>query len=495
MMRRSRYAALAAIALASVAFAPAGAQSVRVSGSTSLRYIELRPLLRDSVPQDATTGTDLLRQLPDGRVVRCIPEDAFCRDLRPGPTVSTVPVMHDLEASVWGLGEGIRLYSQVRVRTAWGPQQSADLWPRADDNFDLLASYAELERERVRVRLGRQFKVSGLGFYNFDGAAAAFRPVPAVWIEAYGGRSLLRGLNEPRTSGALESIESFAPGNTGIIGGFHARYRPSPRLAMSALYQVDVRTDRGSVYSELAILDGVLRLRGATLDGALEADVATGSINEARLHLRSPPIKRVALFGEVRRYRPYFEQWTIWGAFSPVGFTEGRAGITWADPRGRLIVRGEGSHRTYGDVGEDEGTDEFRTSGWGVGSNVSWSPSMPWRLEASYRVETGFGAARRDAHAGVVRQIGENGSVALQGLLFERLYEFRLQEGKVIGLGAEAAMPINGRTRVVATAATYRHLERGIVSGIDWTQRRGSLRVEWTLGSEPVFRPRTEGVR
>jgi hypothetical protein len=92
-------------------------------------------------------------------------------------------------------------------------------------------------------------------------------------------------------------------------------------------------------------------------------------------------------------------------------------------------------------------------------------------------------------HAGVIRQFGDGGSVGVQGVLFERLYEFRLSEGTVVGIGAEAAVPLSSRLRLVGTASTYRHLDRAD-TGLDWTQRRASMRLEWTIGAEPVMAPR-----
>ena len=80
----------------------AAAQTVLVSGSTSVRYVELRPFVRDSVPAGLTEGDGLLRQLPDGRVVRCLPGEAFCRNVRPGDRVSTMPLIQDVSVSAWG---------------------------------------------------------------------------------------------------------------------------------------------------------------------------------------------------------------------------------------------------------------------------------------------------------------------------------------------------------------------------------------------------------
>jgi hypothetical protein len=212
------------------------AQSVRITGATSFRYIELRPFIRDSVPAGATEGSELLRQLPDGRVVRCIPGEAFCRDVRPGSAISTFPAIHDIDATAWGFGQGIRLVAQVRARSALGAHR--ELWPQGDDAIDVQSLYGELTRDRWRLRAGRQWKVSGLGYYNFDGLAGAIRPMPTLWIEAYAGRSLVRGLNEARTGAALKPSSrcrcrtpDFSPEYMPGIG--HRLASPSARCTRS----------------------------------------------------------------------------------------------------------------------------------------------------------------------------------------------------------------------------------------------------------------------
>jgi opacity protein-like surface antigen len=464
---------------------PGAAQTVLVSGSTSVRYIELRPFVRDSVPAGITVGDGLLRQLPDGRVVRCLPGDAYCRDVRPGESVSTMPLIQDLNLSAFGFGRGLRLYSHVRGRSALGAERG--LWPQENDHFEVLALYGEMERDNLRIRAGRQWKVTGLGYYNFDGVAVALRPSETMWIEAYGGRSLVRGLSEARTSGALESIEDLSLANAGVLFGLHARYRPAPRLALSAAYQVDVRGDRAAAYSELAIADGVLRIGLGSVESSVELDLAGKALNQARVTLRSAPVGRATLFAEARRYHPYFELWTIWGAFSPVGFDEGRGGVTWTSPDSRLSGRVEASYRSYGDAATDS-PDDYRTTGWGTGVGATWTPWQPWTVDAYYRLESGFGASRWEGQAGIRRAFAGTGSLALQGVAFQRLYEFRLDKGTVVGFGGEGSVPFGDRGHVFASAMIYRQ-HGGGPSAIDWNQRRASLRFEWMLGSEPGSPP------
>jgi hypothetical protein len=462
----------------------AEAQSVRVTGSTSLRYVEVRPFVRDSLPAEEVGGAGLLRQTPDGRVVRCVVGDAFCRGTHPGEQVSTIPAMQDLEVSAWGFGEGIRAFAHLRGRTAWGG--NPDLWPRAEETLDVLAAFGELDRERYRIRAGRQFTTSGLGFYNFDGLALTARPLQGLSLDGQVGRSLVRGLNEPRTGGALEAIEELAPIEPGLMLSGQVRYRPSARWALAALYHRDIRDDRAGLYSELARAEGVYRFEGGSVEGSMEADLAGGQLNELRLRFRAPPFRSTAAAAEIRRYRPYFELWTIWGAFSPVGFDEGRLDLTWARARGDVVVRGEASFRSYDDTGMETAVAPLRTDGWGLGTSASWSPRAAWRVEGGYRVEVGFGAARSEGHAGVVRRLGDRGHVAMRGLGFQRLYEFRLDEGVVLGAGAEGSFLLSERSRMVGSLTGYRHLDRGDAPGTDWTQLRASLRLQWTVGAEPA---------
>ena len=474
---------LGAILLGTATAGEAFGQDVRLTGSTNLRYVELRPFVPDSVLAVDAEGTGLYRQAADGGVVRCVAGDTFCRGTRPGATTSTVPVVQDLELSAWGFGEGIRVYGQVRGRTGLGG--NPDIWPQADDTFDLLSAYGELTRERYRVRAGRQWATSGLGFYNFDGLALMLIPVAGLSLEGLAGRSLVRGINEPRTGGALAAIDDLAPVEPGIMMSARVQYQPSGRLSLTALYHRDIRRDRAGLYSELAGAQGVYRFGQASAEGALEADLATGQLNEARVRVRTPLIGSTAIAAEVRRYRPYFELWTIWGAFSPVGFDEGRVNLTWAPGAGNLLLRGEGSYRAYHDTGTETSVGRFRTDGWGVGLDGSWSPRDLWQVEGGYRLEVSFGSTRSEGHAGVRRRLGELSHVSVNALAFQRLYEFRLEEGVVLGIGADASIRLTERSRLAGGLTGYRHLDRGTQAQMDWTQLRGHVRLEWTVGAEP----------
>jgi hypothetical protein len=254
-------------------------------------------------------------------------------------------------------------------------------------------------------------------------------------------------------------------------------------VALGAAYQLDIRGDRSAAYSELGVAEGVIRFGRGSAEGSVEFDLGGGVLNHARLTVRSPPVRNTALVAEVRRYHPYFELWTIWGAFSPVGFSELRAGATWASSDGDVMARGDLSFRNYDDA-ETGAPDAFMGSSWGLGGHVSWSPAISWRTEAGYRVEGGFGAGRWDGQASVRRDL-RGSSLGIHVIAFQRLYEFRLGEGTVVGIGGEAMLPLGERGRLFAALTTYRQ-HGGIPTALDWNQRRASLRYEWILGSEPA---------
>ena len=230
-----------AVALALAPAAVTG-QSVRVTGTTTVRYISIRPLEVDSVAVGTVDGEGVIRTDSLGRRVRCLAAAPFCRFFRSGDVASTVPIVQDIAATAWGFGRGVRLFARVRARASATDASAA--WPRADDAFDALEAYGELDRPRYRVRAGRQWQVSGLGYYNFDGASVVLRPSRILSVNAFGGWSLARGLNESRASGALGAVESFVPDRRGVLIGTSATVRLLPGSALTAVYQREVRGDR-----------------------------------------------------------------------------------------------------------------------------------------------------------------------------------------------------------------------------------------------------------
>jgi len=456
----------------------AQAQSVRVSGVTSMQAVDLRPLVDDSVPIGLAIGDGPYRTLADGRVVRC-DGIAWCRFRSSGTRVTATPLVQDLRASAWGLGQGISLHTHVRLRDALGSDQFE--WPRADDAFDALEAYLQVDRPRLRARVGRQWVMGGLGVYNYDGASLQLRRGRSR-VEAFAGRSLVEGLNDPVGGEVLKEIDDLPPDDHGRLYGLTVATTFAGRGAAAATWQRVIREDRAALYSERAAIDASWLLAGFNLDGAFAYDLSGQLVNEARLRASRQLPGRLTASLEARRHRPFFEAWTIWGAFSPVAFDEGRATLGWHSADGRLTMDVRGARRTYGETDQGLESMPLRGDGWRAGAGAAWARGEHWLWYADYDIDIDYGASRSDVAGGARWMPDENRylGVSLSGL--QNIYEFRVGTGRVTGVHVEGATRVAGDARLVMDGALYsHHLTNGAYTP-DWSQRRFSVRLEWALG-------------
>lgn len=433
-------------ALLLLAGSAANAQSIRVNGLTTARYIDVKPIST----QDR---------------------------------VALVPLTQDLNVNVWGFGTGMRLYAEVRGRASAG--DNSEIWPQSDDNFDVIAAYAELDRKHFRVRGGRQWKASPLGFYNYDGASLLIRPARAIRAELFGGWSLLAGESDDFGAAVVGAIEPFKDDEKRNIFGGQIQLHLAPRINMSALYQREVRADRAGLYSERVAGDASFGFGTATLLGGVETDLAADVINEARVQLSAPLFARITGSIEARRYRPYFDLWTIWGFFNPIGFKEALANARWSNSTGTAALHIGGGVRSYDD---DDGGVEFerlREDGWRAVADVSWTPKPVVTLSGAYRADIGFGASRSQGDISARLNIGERGHLSASALAFQSAHELQVREGTVYGFGTDAALKVSPTSKIGWSMAVYRHDNATPTDEIDWSQMRGSVWLEWTVGSNP----------
>lgn len=481
---RRALAALAALALSGLWAAGAGAQGVVIQGSSWAQFLDMRPLLTDSVPIGATDSlSTTLRRTPNGVITNCATGDTYCYYLRSAPRASLTALMQDLDVTAWGLGRGISVHAQLRGRTAEGDAQ--DLWPQARQTFDVLSAYVEYDRQPVLARLGRQWVASGLGMFNFDGASIDVHPIREIGINVYGGGTLIQGLDRPLGAAALSPVEDIPPVDKSFLVGGQLQIRPSANGVMQVQYQREVRNDRGALYSERAAANAEFRFGPVSVGGDATRDFATETFNDAAAHVTFDPWHRVTSRFEFRHYSPYFDLWTIWGAFSPVGYNEGSGTLAWTSPGTWLTLGVSGGYREYGNTSTGVAFLPLRDSGWRVGANGSLRPANDWTVQGSYDMDINFGASSTDGDVAVRWSPGDRGSLALHGTAFQNIYEFTVGEGRVYGAGLEGAVQLHADLRLVGDAMLYRHAGRNEPTMADWNQRRASLRLEWRVGGEP----------
>lgn len=461
------------------------AQGFRGEARVGSTFLEVRPLVRDSLLEGEVPGTNLRRRLSDGTVVTCTQGD-FCRWYRAGEVESLVVTTQDLLLTGWTNITG--LSARVHLRGRYG---SDDFWPLTDQELEAVSAYLDYDRSDYRARAGRIYRTDGLGYYNFDGASFLWRGFRPLWIEAYGGWSLPRGVNAPRTGDLFEEADLFAPDDRGLLFGLEAGGRLGRALSVRAAYQRDIRTDRLALYSERLAFDARAILGEAVLELSTEYDWTWEQLNELRLRASAPIRSGLELMVEGRHHSPFFELWTIWGAFSPVGFNEGRVAVAWRPPETGLRLEAGGAYRDYEET--DAGTvgSTIRDDGWRVFADGSWRRDG-WFASAGYRAEAGFGAARFGGDARVGRTFSTGTYLSVRGSLTQTFGEFRLNEQLVSGFGVDGGVRVwdftlNGGAAIYRVSAEERPVEG------DWTQARVHGGLSYRFGMEPGRRATDAG--
>ena len=455
------------------------AQGIRGWVGTSVQAVQMRPLALDTVAADAVVlGDDgLFTYL--GQSVTCVTE-GVCTMYVPAPEETAVAATQDVSLTAWGLGvQGLSFTTLLRGRAKGGGEV---VWPRSDDSFDLLLGYAQLDRGTVRVRLGRQEVRSGLGFPAFDGGFAALS-LGRFNLEAYGGRSMARGLREP-THDALRSLESFIPDESVYLvgGAAHGRFTTT---AFTARYQREILADRSGLVSERASVDFNSTLPGARITGSLDYDFAFEQWGKGHVTLSKP-------FGDGhwlveasgRRYVPYFELSTIWGFFEPVSYSEAEVRTAWS-PESGLGVWVSGGWRTYEETGATTVLRALRDDGWRANSGVRWQLSPGVTVDGKYSLEWGPGSFLSSGDVALRLEPLERFSLTLQATTFQQVEAFRLGDGRAIGAGLSLDYMVSDRTTFTGGASMLRHRDGGTTTLSPWNQGRAWTALRIGVGSDP----------
>jgi len=332
------------------------------------------------------------------------------------------------------------------------------------------------------VRAGRQAERSGLGHHRFDGAALTLRS-GVLRAHGYGGISLVRGLDQGLDGDVLQGLDDLIPEErTWVVGGgLSARW--SRHLGVAGEYRRRIRDDRLGLFSERVSLDASGRWRRWRLRGSLERDLSTASWNEAGLWLTTPSVRGLQGEAFARRHHPFFELWTIWNAFAPVGFDEAGGSLRHRTPgyagQSEVTFR----RRVYREPGTGLLFAPIRDDGWHASASTHWR-WKGWSASARYAADIGTGQSRSDASGRLGRTLGPV-DVGLRIHAFEYIREFRIAGDTVLGVGLDARWRIGPDTVLSAGYLRTHHDEHAQVGGIAWDQDRAWARLGWTLGPDP----------
>jgi hypothetical protein len=459
------------------------AQGYRLRLDSRFQTVAFRGVVSDSIDRaGAVVGSTGGLFTPDGFAVTCTGSGDFCRFYRPGPRLSSSPLVSYADLTVWGLGEpGLSLRGNAR----WGADLSAaDLWPGTHPAIQLLEGYAEYATGEVTGRLGRQHVAGRLGWTGIDGAALTVRSARyGLELTGYGGWGLARGVDLPATSPSLNPLEDYQLPERHLTAGATVGWRH--RTAdLRAEYRREIDPSADAFVSERAALTAVVRpLPRISITGGAEYDLAQGwwGTSDLNLWYDSPLVSADA---GVRRYRPYFELWTIWGAFSPVPYTAIDGSVSVAPIR-RLRLRASGERYWFDDSGAETGLGTFEDDGWRISLAATAVPLPNLTLDLGYHEEFGPGASSQSWEGRATWLPLPALSLAAFGSRFLRPLELRFDEAHVDAVGVDAAYRVSQRLEVALAGAQYFEDRRRPDAGaFDWNQFRLQARATWMLGSD-----------
>ncbi len=466
------------------------AQEWRARATTRVQYVEARTLALDSVEFGVTTGSSDTQRQYNGIQVTCATGADYCYYYRSDETISSVPVWLDLDLNVFGFGvEGLRFYANTRFRGALGDSEQK-FWPRTeDDHFDLFAAYLELNRPTWRVRLGRDYQTSGLGWYGYDGGSVLWRYRPVgLELEAYGGWGLERGLPERVTASALESLGDFQPVDDNYLFGFRGSARPVDGLTSEIIYQREIETDGSGISSERIGFEAayVTPSRRLRLDGHVDYDLAAGWWGKAGAKVGWTPNDLLYLEGRYLRYRPVFSLQTIWVAFTPVAYN-GYGMALGIRPGYNLDIRLDAEKRMYDDSGAQVSFYETTDNSYRAGIWASWRPPMltQWNVQGSYWLNWGFGSAISAGDLRVDYLAMPDLTLGARFSAFVQEWEFRIGEGQSWSLGLDARWRTRMGTLWAGVERYHNDRKEDAAQSEDWTQWRAVFGLSYYLGSEP----------
>ena len=475
--------AVVCAALACLGARGAAAQEYRLRLDTRLQTVAFRGVTLDSIAAtDVVIGPGGGLETPGGRAVSCASESNFCSFYLPGPRLESDPLVSTADLTVWGLGAaGLSFRGNAR----WGTDLSGDhLWPGTRPAVQLLEAYAEYATTGLTGRLGRQHVTGRLGWTGIDGAALTVRSGrTGLELTGYAGWGMARGLDLPVTSPALNPLDEYQLPQRDVTAGAVLGWR-GRAADFRAEYRREIDPSADQFVSERAALTAVLHpVDRLSLTGGAEYDLAQGWWGTTDLTLRYD-MPRLSADAGVRRYRPYFELWTIWGAFSPIAYTAIDGSVS-ASPHKRLRLRAVGERYWFDDNGAETALATFEDRGWRVTFSATALASAELTLDGSYREEFGPGAASRSWDARVTWLPTPDLSVAAFGSTLTRPLELRFDEAQVDAIGLDAVYRVSERLQLALSGAQYFEDRRRPDPGaFDWNQFRLQARITWLFGSD-----------
>ena len=472
------------LALAVLGAAPLTAQSWRLRFDAAAQRVAIRAISPDSITEaEVQTGPTGGPVSPDGFAVTCF-NNGFCQFYRPGSVRRGMPAMASTDLTMWGLGvPGLRVRVHARLNTDLAGEQA---WAGTTPRLLLTEGFAEYIRDGLTVQGGRlldQGRLGNAGLGVIDGARAALRldRLP-LDLSLYGGWGMARGTVLPVTSPAVNPLLDYNPGVRQIVAGGSIGARLRDVDAMIE-YRREIDPLTNYMVAERAGVSTQLRpFKRLSLVAGADYDVALAQLGTAEATLAYSAPRLWATVG-ARHYRPYFDLWTVWGAFSPVPY-RGVNGSLAVGVVKNLQLRGRGEWFRYEPTEASTPQVNAKESGWRAGVEATLTPRPQWVVTGGAHTERLPGASSVGVDARVSWHPRDPITLSIEGGSLQRPLEFRFQDAGLTWFGAAASYHVAERWQLGATVDRYwESRDRLDAAAFDWNQWRLGLRASMTLRS------------
>ncbi len=481
MTRRKWLAALWALSV--VGPAPLAAQSYRVRLDTRLQAVRFRGLAFDSVLRAAVTPapTGGLRTA-DGYAVSCATAATYCTFFRPGPPTTATPISTLASATVWGLGvPGLKVNLVARANT----DLAGTDWPTSEPGLQLLEAYAGYTRGPVSLTAGRLHEASRLGWVGFDGGSLELRPLGrALALFGYGGYGLARNSPLPVTSLDLNPLGDSLPNRRQLVAAGGIRWF-LPEFRGQMLYQREDRSGAEATVSERVSADWSLAASPeVSLVGGGDYDIAKGEWGKADITLNVLAANgKVKLAAQGRRYRPYFDLWTIWGAFSPAAYSAAMGSLAVSALPG-LDLKARGEVFRFDEAGAANPLAPGERGGWRSAVSASVVRFANWSFDATYERGLGPGASSQTIEAAATYRPTNGLLVTVDGARLARPLEYRFDDVRLWSYGLRLDYEAARGLRLIGDArGVSEDRRRDDAGALSWNQLRLDVGVSLELAS------------
>lgn len=458
---------------------PLDGQGHRLRLDARLNGVSWRGVALDSIPrtQAVPTGSGGWTT-PEGHQATC--DDRWCHFLRAGGVVRGAPLVTQADLTLWGFGlPGLR--ARLNVRHATDLAEAA-AWPGTEPDLQLVEGYLEYQRGTLTTQAGRQFLPSRLGAYGLDGARVAWQ-AGSVDVVGYGGWGLARGALLPVTSPALNPLDDFQPRDRQLVAGLEVGVRHRVGDArIEYRREVDPAVDyfvseRAAVSLALRPVARVALVAGAAYDLASaqwgSADVTATWIGRGA---------NVSL--GARRYLPFFDLWTIWGAFSPVAYHALHGAVSVA-PRRTVQFHLRGERFRFEESGAASGLVAVEDRGWRVEAGGSWQPRPDLTVDLGHHAEFGPGSASLGYEGRLTWRPHQQLTLAAQAATLRRPLEFRWSDASLTLFGGDLEWRAGDTWRLgLGATRVTEERDRPDAAAIDWNQWRFTARITRIIGTD-----------